>query len=123
MTEFELFILRLEAENVMFATITLFVTILFAYFVVAHIAGKSISGIQLKIVNTVYTLVMLAILNAMYNDFFQSFRIYQDLVEMNSRYVPNTAVEDWMVLPTLSIYFIAFLVSLYYMRISRKKSS
>ena len=121
MSEFELISLFNAWGNTLLGTSTLYLSVLFAYFVVAHLVGSSLTRLQLWIISSIYSLLMFSGLIAIHNQSTTMVHFSVELQKMDSNYV-SAMPEDYEILITV-VYSTAFLASLYYMFNQRKAGS
>ena len=121
MTEAELLSQANEWLNAGVDSITLYLSVLFAYFVVGHLVGKSLTRIQLGLIATIYSVIMISGLVTIHMQFTAIDRLIGDLTDLGSKYVP--ALPNYSVPVVVGIYALAFLASHYYMYSSRTMKS
>ena len=121
MTEFELLSQANEWLNSGVDSITLYLSVLFAYFVVAHLVGKSLTGGQLGVIATIYSVIMISGLVTINMQFTAIDRFIGDLTDLGSKYVP--ALPEHSVTVVVGMYALAFLASHYYMYSCRTMKS
>ena len=121
MSEFELITQFNAWANTLLETSTLYLSVLFAYFVVAHLAGSSLTRLQLWIISSIYSLLMFSGLIVISNQSTAMGRFSDELQKIDSNYVPAMPA-DYEIFITI-VYGAAFLASLYYMFNQRKAES
>ena len=94
-------------------SITLYLSVLFAYFVVGHLVGKTLTPPQLIVISIIYSVVMITGLFTIYVQFTAIDRFNTDLVGMGSKYV--TPLPKFTVPIITGMYAMAFFSSHYYM--------
>ncbi len=119
MTENELLAQTNDWMNAGVDSVTLFLSVLFAYFVVGHIVGKALSRVQLGIIASIYSVVMVVGIVTIHSQFTTISRFYDALSEMGSTYVSE--LPEGYAPVVVTIYTVAFLASHYYMFSSRRK--
>ncbi len=102
-------------------SITLYLSVLFAYFVVAHLVGKSLSRLQLWIIAPIYCVIMISGLVAIYTQFSAVAKFLGELKATGSIFVPKLPEHTQYVV--VGIYALAFLASHYYMHVCRKRKA
>ena len=121
MTEAELLSQASEWLNAGVDSITLYLSVLFAYFVVAHLVGKKLTTAQLGVIATIYSVIMITGLVTINMQFTAIDRFIGDLTDLGSKYVP--ALPSFSVPVVVGMYALAFLASHYYMYSSRTMKS
>jgi len=94
-------------------SITLYLSVLFAYFVVGHLVGKTLTSMQLTVISAIYSVVMLSGLFTINMQFAAVARFSEDLVSEGSKYV--MPLPPHSVLVITGMYALAFIASHYYM--------
>ena len=118
MSEYELLSLINESIDGITSNTAILVTLLFAYFLVAHFAGKILSAIQLAIVSAIYSFAVLITLTISYSQTLRVWEYAAELITLGSNHTTNLPAGAPLVLTT--IFFVAYLSSLYYMYSCRK---
>ena len=122
MTEAELIQTYAELSSGLTANLALYISVLFAYFLVAHSVGKHLSSLQLVLINTVYILVMLLGLQSIYVSMLIFTRVVGELVAIDSVFVEGLAASETFSLVMTGANFIAFVISLIYMYSTRRST-
>lgn len=120
MSEAELLQTLAEINAGLVPSIALYVSVLFAYFVVAHVAGKELSLVQISLASAVYSMVMFLGLLQIYAEISTITKISGDLSAMGSAYVRPSMMGKWTPMVVTSIYFFSYVLSILYMRHSRR---
>ncbi|MGR8948217.1 MAG: hypothetical protein ACU84Q_09240 [Gammaproteobacteria bacterium] len=94
-------------------SITLYLSVLFAYFVVGHLVGKTLTTARLSVISVIYSVVMASGLFTLYMQFTAIDRFSADLIAIGSKYV--TPLPKLTVPVVTGMYAGAFLASHYYM--------
>lgn len=121
MSESELLAHANEWLNGGIDSVALYLSVLFAYFVAAHLAGASLTRTQLWIVATIYSLIMMSGLVALYTQFYAIERFFGALEQVRSEFVPP--VPEGSAWAVLLMYGAAFVASHLYMAHCRGSGS
>ena len=113
MTEVELLEQLNDWTNAGVDSITLYLSVLFAYFVVAHLVGRTLTSVQLTVISVIYSVVMLSGLVTINMQFAAAARFSEDLIIAGSKYV--TPLPAHAATIATSMYAMAFAASHYYM--------
>ncbi len=123
MSESELLQLYAEMNSSIAPSIALYITVLFGYFVVAHIVGRKLTTVEIVSANTVYTLVMGLGLTQLHRDITVLSVISNELAALESKFVGQMVFSEWTPLVVTLIYFFAFIISLLFMHHSRRRDT
>ena len=113
MTETELLSQLNDWINAGVDSITLYLSVLFAYFVVGHLVGKTLTSPQLSVISVIYSVVMVSGLFTINMQFTAVAKFMDDLVALESKYV--TPLPSYAVIVVTGMYVLAFFASHYYM--------
>ena len=122
MNELEILNAYYEWNSLGVADIGLYISILFAYFIAAHLAGSSISRRQLLVASSVYVAVMLFLLNQMLAHMLIADRLGDRLIESESDLMAGLISSSETTIIVGIFWLISLIASLYYMRVCRKKA-
>ncbi len=99
-------------------SITLYLSVLFAYFVAAHLVGQTLTRTQFWIVAVIYSAVVASGLVAIHAQFTAIGAFFAKLDEMGSEFVPPVPENTALIVPTM--YACAFVASHVYMHHCRR---
>lgn len=116
MTEFELAELLLDRMDIAIGFGGMYFTLVSAYLVVSYLIGDKLSTPQLAIINALYVLWLVGLINAMHNNLLDASSLVAELVRMHSITI-NRSVESETIagFGFLLVQFGGLLASLYFM--------